>query len=418
MILEILPPFTPETKSLVEEISEKVLRRVGEDLRQNLTTAPQRRYRREVNTSAEKKKILGRRVPRGVIEDRGYVLVRLWPKGQQVCKCVGRLDEGAGVIDRAVELLTRLKQEIRDGVLEAKNAPRERLMLFGEAIDTFWEKHASKLRSARSIKYSLTSLKDFFGKKYVHEINYLDVQNFRLERKKVLSLRTVNHEHSLITQIFHCLKKWRTTGIIQPPFVMPDHNPGSVVKKEDDTHLNRTRMLTPGEFNLLMEKASPNIRRIILGALNTTLRKKDLRFLTKANVDEPTQTLRGIQQKTQKAYSIPINKVTRYLIDTAPGEKIFDFTNFNCRFSELVRVCGLKNFRFHDLRRTGARTMLKEGIDLATVSKWLGHRSLQTTQIYVAAQPSDMAHGGEVLEGKFDFPPGIKMPIEGRLRVV
>jgi integrase len=155
-----------------------------------------------------------------------------------------------------------------------------------------------------------------------------------------------------------------------------------------------------------------------LGALNSTLRKKDLRLLTKANVDDHTQSLRGIQQKTQNAYYIPINKQMRLLIDTAPGDKIFDFTNHNARFARLVRVCGLKDFRFHDLRRTGARAMLKEGLDLATVSKWLGHRSLQTTQIYVAAQTQDMARGGEVLEKKFEMPSQFINEFPGHLKVI
>ncbi|MBL0058263.1 MAG: tyrosine-type recombinase/integrase [Elusimicrobia bacterium] len=410
--------ITPETKEFVAEITREVLRNVTGGLKSDLTGESPRRYRRRsVTIQAEKKKILGRKVPRGVVEDRGYIFVRLWPKGKQVCKCVGHLREGPGVLDRAVELLTRLKREIRDGVLGAKNAPKERVILFDEAVDLFWDHHATRLRSARTIKYSLDQLRAFFGQKYVHEINYLDVENYRAARKKVLSLRTVNHEHSLLTQIFHCLKKWKAKNVIRP-VILPDANPGSMVKKEDDRHLNRTRVLNQEEFRLLMEKANPALQRIILGALNTTLRKIDLKRLGKSNVDETTGMLYGIQQKTQKAYRLPINKVTRYLIDTAPGEKIFDFTNFNSRFPELVKVCELKDFRFHDLRRTGARTMLMQGVDLATVSKWLGHRSLETTQIYVAPQNKDMAQGGEILQGNFDLPENLPLPLQGHLKVV
>lgn len=39
--------------------------------------------------------------------------------------------------------------------------------------------------------------------------------------------------------------------------------------------------------------------------------------------------------------------------------------------------------RLHDLRRTGACLWLARGVDLSTVSAWLGHASITTTNRYL-----------------------------------
>ncbi len=47
-----------------------------------------------------------------------------------------------------------------------------------------------------------------------------------------------------------------------------------------------------------------------------------------------------------------------------------------------------KNLTPHILRHTAAMTLLEAGVDLATIALWLGHASLQSTNIYLHA---DMA---------------------------
>ena len=45
--------------------------------------------------------------------------------------------------------------------------------------------------------------------------------------------------------------------------------------------------------------------------------------------------------------------------------------------------------------------MLKEGADLATVSAYLGHTSLQMTEVYVTPSRDDKQRGGEILASAF-----------------
>jgi len=48
---------------------------------------------------------------------------------------------------------------------------------------------------------------------------------------------------------------------------------------------------------------------------------------------------------------------------------------------------GIKSLRFHDLRHTFATRLVLAGVDLATVSKLLGHSSIQMTMRYTHPTP-------------------------------
>ncbi len=45
-------------------------------------------------------------------------------------------------------------------------------------------------------------------------------------------------------------------------------------------------------------------------------------------------------------------------------------------FHSVCRKAGIKDFHFHDLRHTSASHLVVAGVDLTTVSRLLGHKSL------------------------------------------
>ena len=54
------------------------------------------------------------------------------------------------------------------------------------------------------------------------------------------------------------------------------------------------------------------------------------------------------------------------------------------RFKKEVRRLGIKNARFHDLRRTFSLNLIKQGMSIYKVSKLLGHKSVRTTEQHYA----------------------------------
>jgi len=71
-------------------------------------------------------------------------------------------------------------------------------------------------------------------------------------------------------------------------------------------------------------------------------------------------------------------------------------------FKTACRKVGIKELRFHDLRHTAATKMIESGIDLVTVSKILGHASIQMTMRYVHPTPENMKMAVDTLGEIFE----------------
>jgi len=75
-----------------------------------------------------------------------------------------------------------------------------------------------------------------------------------------------------------------------------------------------------------------------------------------------------------------------------PDSRIFTYHNKPLRdirtaFKNACKRAGIKGLRFHDLRHTFATRLILSGVDLATVSKLLGHSSIQMTMRYSHPTP-------------------------------
>ncbi|MCZ6865663.1 MAG: site-specific integrase [Candidatus Dadabacteria bacterium] len=79
-------------------------------------------------------------------------------------------------------------------------------------------------------------------------------------------------------------------------------------------------------------------------------------------------------------------------VPPCPDLEIFTYRNkplkdIRTAFKNACNRAGLKNLRFHDLRHTFATRLVLAGVDLATVSKLLGHSSIQMTMRYAHPTP-------------------------------
>ena len=54
------------------------------------------------------------------------------------------------------------------------------------------------------------------------------------------------------------------------------------------------------------------------------------------------------------------------------------------KFKKECRKLGIKDARFHDLRRTFGYNLIKQGMSIYKVSKLLGHKSVRTTELHYA----------------------------------
>ncbi len=136
----------------------------------------------------------------------------------------------------------------------------------------------------------------------------------------------------------------------------------------------------------------PLLKKAFLFSCLTGLRLSDLEKLRSTDIQysqEQGWYIRFTQKKTQSVETLPISDQAKELLgDTSDSnECIFKGlllgSTLALRIQNWLVVAGIhKNITFHCARHTFATLQLTLGTDIYTVSKLLGHKKIETTQIY------------------------------------
>lgn len=354
-----------------------------------------------------KQKWRNRILERGVVIDkaRGYVYVRF--KHQRVARkeLIGRTSE-PDVIDKANFRAQQIRCARRHPV-PGFYGRRERLLM-EDAADLFLRLHGERRQSRKGAKQFVRFarlIKEAWTGRYADSMSGDDMRDYREGRRKQgVAESTINREQTAIITLFNKLAEWRRTGQLPKNLLLPESNPGRGVPKVNEDRYIRERLLSDQEFESLWACADNRTRRIVLAELNLPLRLEDLKCLSKRNINYKLSRFKGVQAKTGREYSLPINEVLWELITTAPGDQILDFTGFDSRWKRVVKRAGLKGLQFRDLRRTAATALHDSGEKLRTISAMLGHTTVTTTIRYLGLKQENLTEAGGVLAAKYRPP--------------
>lgn len=170
------------------------------------------------------------------------------------------------------------------------------------------------------------------------------------------------------------------------------HNPSLTVERFKEPESDR-EFLTIDELRKLTQTPPPDekVGRAFLFSCLTGLRWSDIVKLKWGDVQLIGQTTRIVftQQKTGGREYLDLNPQAVELMGEREMDNMLVFPgltslqNARINVTAWVRSAGInKHITFHCARHTFAIMMLDLGVDLYTVSKLLGHKSIETTQIY------------------------------------
>lgn len=242
--------------------------------------------------------------------------------------------------------------------------------------------------------YLRVRLSEFLMEKYhlsdipLREINYQFIRDFEMY---LLTVR--GNKQSTIAQYLINLKKivelaYKNEWIFRNPFIN--------YKIEDEK--SERGYLAQKEVEILMnwklDKKLECTRDVFIFCCFTGLSYIDVFKLTKEQIQlsiDGHQWIMGKREKTDMDYFIPMMEIPKKILEKYKSYIFKDgkllpvkgSLTVNRHLKEIAEVCGIKkHLTFHLSRHTFATLTMSKGVSLESVSKMLGHKNIQTTQIY------------------------------------
>lgn len=143
----------------------------------------------------------------------------------------------------------------------------------------------------------------------------------------------------------------------------------------------------PEEYHYEIKTTKPKTEKSIREIPINDALKKELKGLYKLVAEE--------KLKLGSAY-----ETNNLLFPSSVGKYITAKTVYTS-WKALLKRAGVDHKKFHALRHTFATTLIMENVDLLTVSRLLGHSSIETTQIYTHILKEKKQDALNVLNNKF-----------------
>jgi integrase len=336
---------------------------------------------------------------RGVYEKEhgsGIWWVRYTADGKIKREKVGRKSD-------AIALYQQRKSEVRAGVKLPENM-KYKGETIASIIDDAIDWHAShRPKSHRTTKQQLLVLKDAFGTRIASDLKPADVDSW-LTAHEEWTPATKNRCKSALGK---ALQLAVVAGHLS-------RNVARLVTARAENNA-RVRWMRPEEEERVvkvMRECCPGQLPAFYVALNTGMRMSEQFGLTWDRVDFDRRKLFLDTTKNGESREVPMNKTVLALLTDLKAVKTGEFVfpterkykesrpllNPRQWFEIVLERAKVDNFHWHDLRHTFASRLVMKGIDLHTVSKLMGHKTLTVTQRYAHLSPEHNLAAVEVLD--------------------
>ena len=144
---------------------------------------------------------------------------------------------------------------------------------------------------------------------------------------------------------------------------------------------SRIRTYSASELKLMFSEINDeSFNAFVRFAYYTGARSGEIRRLSRENVLDESLVVNG---KTGRRI-VKLNAQAQEIIKNQDPLWSYKKDFESQKFKKEVRRLGIKDARFHDLRRTFGLNLIKQGMSIYKVSKLLGHSSVRTTEQHYA----------------------------------
>ena len=271
-------------------------------------------------------------------------------------------------------------------------APKDFLAYFNQFVETYKDRNRNTYNNWRSAYNHLfhftkgqlmtNKLTSAFAEKYKEYL--LSAQTLGHNRSRPLAQ---NSKYLYFNRFCQIVRKAYNEGLLK-------ENPVTNIRPIKKIETER-QYLTIEELQALADTDfyDKDFKTVCLFAAYCGLRHSDLKNLKWSNIIFDTEVNQYIiqyrQQKTKNVEKLPVSEKVIERLGTFKNtdELIFpnlqESSNCNKKLMRWTKDAGIKkHITFHCFRHTYATLLLHNKVDIYTVSKLLGHRSIKTTQVY------------------------------------
>lgn len=247
-----------------------------------------------------------------------------------------------------------------------------------------FQKNAKKEKNFKDLLGKLNIILSYeLVDKNITDITENDILNFfnLLKNDRDIKQATQNRYRTCLNHIFNTAIKDKVVN----------YNPVKYTKKFKE--VSRDRALNSSEIKALLQACSNSRNQelyyIVMVALYTGMRYSNIVNMKKSNIKGNVYQFDGSETKSGKGQLIYLhqdllNELNKYILKHNNDYYVFKYRFIKRAFRIALKKAGIENFRFHDLRRTFATTLLYNNVNIVTISNMLGHSSLMMTQKYLA----------------------------------
>ncbi len=365
----------------------------------------------------------------------GRYLVNIMVDGQRIHRVIGKESDGV-TREQAEQFIEKTRTEAREGRLKLPKG-RKLHMSFKEASDEYIRR--LEAGDGKEIKAKKQRLKDyltpFFGEKVINQISTFDVDRYKKARQEqqqeirkqikkadgtveeVTEYRpfqagTINRELQTFSHILTKAVEWGWIEYKPCKITKLKENPGRII------------YLTQEQIHRLLEAAKnddcPIMYPFILIGLATGMRRSEILSIRIENIDVNRRCIYIPQAKAgARTQPIPAHLaeyLCQYLQDKPMGGWLFPAHNSKSGhtqwiekpFRRVVVMAGLdpKQIVRHTLRHTAISHLVQAGIDLPTVKRISGHKTLQMVERYSHQDGSHIQAAMDKLEERYSLSMG------------
>jgi integrase len=300
-----------------------------------------------------------------------------------------RYRENIGPVSRTVaqETRDRRKAAAAEGRLEVATKVKD--LTFEKACDKYleWYKANREPNSYSRHFCSAKHLRPFFGNRRLSSISAFMIEKYKLGRKATdAAPATINRELSMLGNLFTKAIQWK----------FAKSNPTTDVPhfKEDNA---RNTYLTEEEARRVLTCCSPPLSLLVLAAMHTGFRTKELRSLTWSHVDfrNNSLTVLSAYAKNDETRTVPmtpdLESALRKVYDEREpgnGDRVFlnrdgkPWKSWRTAFKNALKAADIENFRFHDLRHCFGSYLGMNNTNLKAMMELLGQKRPEMTTRY------------------------------------